>query len=40
VLRSVDVDPGLRGEALNVEDFARIAAAAGAPGRPDSIGTS
>jgi 16S rRNA (adenine1518-N6/adenine1519-N6)-dimethyltransferase len=32
VLRSVDVDPGLRGEALNVEDFARIAAAAGAPG--------
>ncbi|HEY7324077.1 MAG TPA: 16S rRNA (adenine(1518)-N(6)/adenine(1519)-N(6))-dimethyltransferase RsmA [Streptosporangiaceae bacterium] len=40
VLRSVDVDPGLRGEALNVEDFARIAAAAGAPTRPDSIGTS
>jgi 16S rRNA (adenine1518-N6/adenine1519-N6)-dimethyltransferase len=40
VLRSVDVDPGLRGEALNVEDFARIAAAAGAPGRPDNIGTS
>jgi 16S rRNA (adenine1518-N6/adenine1519-N6)-dimethyltransferase len=40
VLRSVDVEPGLRGEALSVEDFARIAAAAGTPGRPDSIGTS
>ena len=40
VLRRVGVDPGLRGEALGVQDFAQIAAAAGAPGRPDSIGTS
>jgi 16S rRNA (adenine1518-N6/adenine1519-N6)-dimethyltransferase len=39
VLRSVGVDPGLRGEALSVEDFAQIAAAAGAQAQPDSIGT-
>jgi 16S rRNA (adenine1518-N6/adenine1519-N6)-dimethyltransferase len=29
-LRAADVDPALRGEALSVADFARIAAAAGA----------
>jgi 16S rRNA (adenine1518-N6/adenine1519-N6)-dimethyltransferase len=40
VLRSVGLDPGLRGEALSIADFAQIAAAASAAGRPDSIGTS
>ena len=40
VLRSVGVDPGLRGEALNVEHFAQIAAAAGRRSPPDTIGTS
>jgi 16S rRNA (adenine1518-N6/adenine1519-N6)-dimethyltransferase len=40
VLRSVGVDPGLRGEALSVADFAQIAAAAGAAAPPDNIGTS
>ena len=40
VLRGVGIDPALRGEALSVADFAQIAAAAGAPRRPDSIGTS
>lgn len=40
VLRSAGVNPALRGEALGVAEFAQIAAAAGAPGRPDSIGTT
>ncbi len=42
VLQAAGIDPALRGEALSVADFARIAAARGAamPGRPDSIGTS
>ena len=31
ILRRAEVDPGLRGERLGVEDFARIAAAADAP---------
>ncbi len=31
-LRSVGVDPALRGEALSIAEFAQIAAAAGAPG--------
>jgi 16S rRNA (adenine1518-N6/adenine1519-N6)-dimethyltransferase len=33
VLRAAGIDPGLRGEALTVADFARIAAAGGRPGR-------
>jgi 16S rRNA (adenine1518-N6/adenine1519-N6)-dimethyltransferase len=40
VLRSVGLDPALRGEALSVADFAKIAAAASAAGWPDNIGTS
>jgi hypothetical protein len=32
VLRAAGVDPALRGEALNVADFARIAAAGPGPG--------
>jgi 16S rRNA (adenine1518-N6/adenine1519-N6)-dimethyltransferase len=40
VLRTAGVDPTLRGEALSVEAFARIAAAAPRPDRPDSISTS
>jgi 16S rRNA (adenine1518-N6/adenine1519-N6)-dimethyltransferase len=40
LLRGVGLDPGLRGEALSVTDFAQIAAAASATARPDSIGTS
>jgi len=39
VLRSVGVDPSLRGEALSITQFAQIATA-GAPGGPDNIGTS
>ena len=41
LLRAAGVDPALRGEALSVADFARVAAARAAePGWPDSIGTS
>jgi 16S rRNA (adenine1518-N6/adenine1519-N6)-dimethyltransferase len=41
VLQSASVDPSLRGEALGIADFARIAAARGSErSRPDSIGTS
>jgi 16S rRNA (adenine1518-N6/adenine1519-N6)-dimethyltransferase len=41
LLRAVGIDPALRGEALGVADFARVAAARAAqPGRPDSIGSS
>jgi 16S rRNA (adenine1518-N6/adenine1519-N6)-dimethyltransferase len=32
LLRAADIDPGARGEALPIEDFARIAAARHAPG--------
>jgi 16S rRNA (adenine1518-N6/adenine1519-N6)-dimethyltransferase len=39
VLRSVGLDPSLRGEALSITEFAQIAAATGARGRPDSIST-
>jgi 16S rRNA (adenine1518-N6/adenine1519-N6)-dimethyltransferase len=40
MLRSAGIDPSLRGEALSVTQFAQIAAAVGAGGRPDTIGTS
>jgi 16S rRNA (adenine1518-N6/adenine1519-N6)-dimethyltransferase len=40
VLRAADVDPSLRGEALAVTDFARIAAASKGGGDPDTINTS
>jgi 16S rRNA (adenine1518-N6/adenine1519-N6)-dimethyltransferase len=40
LLRRVGLDPSLRGEALSIADFAQIAAAADATGRPDSISTS
>jgi len=41
VLQSAGIDPSLRGEALGIADFARVAAARGSErGRPDSIGTS
>jgi 16S rRNA (adenine1518-N6/adenine1519-N6)-dimethyltransferase len=41
LLQAAGVDPALRGEALGIADFARVAAAKTAePGRPDSIGTS
>jgi 16S rRNA (adenine1518-N6/adenine1519-N6)-dimethyltransferase len=42
LLRAAGIDPALRGEALSIADFARIAAARAAapPDRPDSIGTS
>jgi len=40
LLRTVGLDPALRGEALSIADFAQIAAAAAAAGRPDSISTS
>ena len=40
VLRAAGVDPSLRGEALAVTDFARIAAASRGGGDPDTINTS
>jgi 16S rRNA (adenine1518-N6/adenine1519-N6)-dimethyltransferase len=40
VLRAAGVDPALRGEALGIADFARIAAAAARSPGPDTIGTS
>jgi 16S rRNA (adenine1518-N6/adenine1519-N6)-dimethyltransferase len=40
VLRAAGVDPSLRGEALAVTDFARIAAASNGGGDPDTINTS
>jgi 16S rRNA (adenine1518-N6/adenine1519-N6)-dimethyltransferase len=40
VLRAAGVDPSLRGEALAVTDFARIAAASKGGGDPDTIDTS
>jgi 16S rRNA (adenine1518-N6/adenine1519-N6)-dimethyltransferase len=40
VLRAAGVDPSLRGEALAVTDFARIAAASKGGGDPDTINTS
>jgi 16S rRNA (adenine1518-N6/adenine1519-N6)-dimethyltransferase len=40
VLRAAGVDPSLRGEALAVTDFARIAAASKLGGDPDTINTS
>ncbi len=41
VLRAAGIDPALRGEALGIAEFARVAAARAAErGRPDSIGTS
>jgi 16S rRNA (adenine1518-N6/adenine1519-N6)-dimethyltransferase len=40
VLRAAGVDPSLRGEALAVTDFARIAAASKLAGDPDTINTS
>jgi 16S rRNA (adenine1518-N6/adenine1519-N6)-dimethyltransferase len=40
VLRAAGVDPALRGEALGIADFARIAAAAARPASPDTIGRS
>ena len=38
ILRRAEVDPGLRGERLSVEDFARIAAAADSPAEEASAG--
>jgi 16S rRNA (adenine1518-N6/adenine1519-N6)-dimethyltransferase len=41
LLRAASIDPALRGEALGVAEFARLASAKTAwRGRPDSIGTS
>jgi 16S rRNA (adenine1518-N6/adenine1519-N6)-dimethyltransferase len=41
LLRAAGIDPGLRGEALGITDFARVAAARAAEaGWPGSIGTS
>jgi 16S rRNA (adenine1518-N6/adenine1519-N6)-dimethyltransferase len=41
LLQAAGVDPALRGEALGIADFARVAAAKTAePGQADSIGTS
>ncbi len=40
ILRAAGVDPSLRGEALAVTDFARIAAASKPGGDPDTINTS
>jgi len=40
ILRVAGVDPSLRGEALAVTDFARIAAASKGGGDPDTINTS
>jgi 16S rRNA (adenine1518-N6/adenine1519-N6)-dimethyltransferase len=40
VLRAAGVDPSLRGEALAITDFARIAAASKGGGDPDTINTS
>jgi 16S rRNA (adenine1518-N6/adenine1519-N6)-dimethyltransferase len=40
IVRSADVDPSLRGEALAVTDFARIAAASTRGGDPDTINMS
>jgi 16S rRNA (adenine1518-N6/adenine1519-N6)-dimethyltransferase len=40
VLRAADVDPALRGEALGIADFARIAAAAARSAGPDTISRS
>ncbi len=40
VLRAAGVDPALRGEALGIADFARIADAAGRAPDPDTIGRS
>jgi 16S rRNA (adenine1518-N6/adenine1519-N6)-dimethyltransferase len=41
LLQAAGIDPALRGEALGVADFARVAAARAArPGGPDSIGSS
>jgi 16S rRNA (adenine1518-N6/adenine1519-N6)-dimethyltransferase len=42
LLQAAGVDPSLRGEALGISDFARIAAASNeaGPGRLDSIGSS
>jgi len=40
VLRAAGVDPALRGEALGIADFARIAAAAERSPDPDTIGRS
>jgi 16S rRNA (adenine1518-N6/adenine1519-N6)-dimethyltransferase len=40
LLRAADVDPALRGEALGIADFSRIAAAASRSGGPDTIGRS
>ena len=40
VLRAADVDPALRGEALGIADFARIAAAAERSAGPDTISRS
>ncbi|MBO0825463.1 MAG: 16S rRNA (adenine(1518)-N(6)/adenine(1519)-N(6))-dimethyltransferase, partial [Actinobacteria bacterium] len=43
ILRAVGLDPALRGEALSIDDFARIAASVASravPGAPDSISTS
>ena len=40
VLRAADVNPALRGEALGIADFARIAAAAARSGGPDTISRS
>jgi 16S rRNA (adenine1518-N6/adenine1519-N6)-dimethyltransferase len=41
VLHAAGIDPSLRGEALGIADFARVAAARAAElSRPDSIGTS
>ncbi len=36
-LRAAGIDPGARGEVLGVQDFARLAAAAPAPGRRDPV---
>jgi 16S rRNA (adenine1518-N6/adenine1519-N6)-dimethyltransferase len=40
VLRAAGVDPALRGEALGIADFARIATAAARSAGPDTIGRS
>jgi 16S rRNA (adenine1518-N6/adenine1519-N6)-dimethyltransferase len=40
VLRTAGVDPSLRGEALGIADFARIAAAAARSAGPDTISRS
>jgi 16S rRNA (adenine1518-N6/adenine1519-N6)-dimethyltransferase len=40
VLKAAGVDPALRGEALGIADFARIAAAAARPAGPDTISRS